>query len=79
MTQTDVREYAAHAASTDTFGRVLATARNHYLAQNLMETSQVPCGALWTPTPPAPVAPASRRRLWLFGLGRSPVSVVSPK
>jgi len=30
MTQTDVREYAAQAASTDTFGRVLACARNHH-------------------------------------------------
>jgi uncharacterized OsmC-like protein len=30
MTQTDVREYAAQAASTDTFGRVLTSARNHY-------------------------------------------------
>jgi uncharacterized OsmC-like protein len=31
MTQTDVREYAAQATSTETFGRVLASARNHYL------------------------------------------------
>jgi uncharacterized OsmC-like protein len=30
VTQTDVREYAAQAASTDTFGRVLACARNHH-------------------------------------------------
>jgi uncharacterized OsmC-like protein len=30
MTQTDVREYTAQAASTDTFGRVLACARNHH-------------------------------------------------
>lgn len=30
MTQTDVREYAAHADSTETFGRVLASARNHH-------------------------------------------------
>jgi uncharacterized OsmC-like protein len=30
MAQTDVREYAAQAASTDTFGRVLASARNHH-------------------------------------------------
>jgi uncharacterized OsmC-like protein len=30
MTQTDVREYATHAASTDVFGRVLAYARNHH-------------------------------------------------
>ena len=30
MTKTDVREYSVHAASTDTFGRVLATARNHH-------------------------------------------------
>jgi uncharacterized OsmC-like protein len=30
MAQTDVREYAVHATSTDTFGRVLTSARNHY-------------------------------------------------
>jgi len=30
MTQTDVREYAVQAASTDTFGRVLTSARNHH-------------------------------------------------
>ncbi len=30
MTQPDIREYAAHAASTDTFGRVLAYARDHH-------------------------------------------------
>jgi uncharacterized OsmC-like protein len=30
VTQTDVREYTAQAASTDTFGRVLACARNHH-------------------------------------------------
>jgi uncharacterized OsmC-like protein len=30
MTQTAVREYAAQAASTDTFGRVLASSRNHH-------------------------------------------------
>ena len=29
MADTDVREYAAQAASTDTFGRVLCSARNH--------------------------------------------------
>jgi hypothetical protein len=31
MTDTDVREYAAQAVSTDTFGRVLCSARNHHL------------------------------------------------
>jgi uncharacterized OsmC-like protein len=30
VTHTDVREYTAQAASTDTFGRVLACARNHH-------------------------------------------------
>jgi len=30
MSQTDVREYSVHAASSDTFGRVLARARNHH-------------------------------------------------
>ncbi len=30
MTDTDVREYAAQAASTDTFGRVLCSARDHH-------------------------------------------------
>jgi len=30
MTQPDVREYSVAAASTDTFGRVLARARNHH-------------------------------------------------
>ena len=30
MTDTDAREYAAQAASTDTFGRVLCRARNHH-------------------------------------------------
>ena len=29
-TTTDVREYSVHAASTNTFGRVLATARDHH-------------------------------------------------
>ena len=28
--KTDVREYSVHAASTHTFGRVLATTRNHH-------------------------------------------------
>ena len=28
--QTDIREYAAHARSTETFGRVLCSARNHH-------------------------------------------------
>ncbi|MBV8892175.1 MAG: OsmC family protein [Acidobacteria bacterium] len=31
MTESNVREYSAHAASTHTFGRVLANARDHYL------------------------------------------------
>jgi uncharacterized OsmC-like protein len=31
MAQTDVREYVAHAASTETFGRVLVTARDQHL------------------------------------------------
>jgi uncharacterized OsmC-like protein len=31
MAQTDVREYAAQAASTDTFGRVLVSARDQHL------------------------------------------------
>lgn len=30
MTQSDIREYQAQAASTDVFGRVLCSARNHY-------------------------------------------------
>jgi uncharacterized OsmC-like protein len=30
MTETDVRRYATHAASSDVFGRVLACARNHH-------------------------------------------------
>lgn len=30
MTQADIREYAAQARSTDTFGRVLCSARNHH-------------------------------------------------
>ena len=30
MAKTDVREYSVHADSTNTFGRVLATARNHH-------------------------------------------------
>ena len=30
MAQSDVREYSAQAASTDTFGRVLTSARNHH-------------------------------------------------
>jgi hypothetical protein len=30
MAQTDVREYAAQAASSGAFGRVLACARNHH-------------------------------------------------
>ncbi len=30
MATSDVREYRAQAASTDSFGRVLASARNHY-------------------------------------------------
>ena len=31
MTQSSVREYAVNAASTDTFGRVITSARNQYL------------------------------------------------
>jgi uncharacterized OsmC-like protein len=31
MAQSDVREYVAHAASTDVFGRVLCSARNHHI------------------------------------------------
>lgn len=30
MAKTDVREYSVQAASTDSFGRVLASARNHH-------------------------------------------------
>jgi uncharacterized OsmC-like protein len=30
MAQTDVRDYAVNARSTDTFGRVLCNARNHH-------------------------------------------------
>jgi len=30
MAQADIREYAAQAASTDAFGRVLTSARNHH-------------------------------------------------
>jgi len=30
MTASDVRSYAVHARSTDTFGRVLCNTRNHY-------------------------------------------------
>src|ERR1700751_1599923 len=30
MTQSDVREYEARAVSTDTFGRVMGSARNHH-------------------------------------------------
>jgi uncharacterized OsmC-like protein len=30
MSDANVHEYSAHATSTDTFGRVLATARNHH-------------------------------------------------
>ena len=30
MTQSDIREYEVKARSTDTFGRVLCSARNHY-------------------------------------------------
>jgi len=30
MTQSEVREYGAHAVSTETFGRVLGSARNHH-------------------------------------------------
>ena len=30
MTQSDLREYDAHAVSTDTFGRVIGSARNHH-------------------------------------------------
>src|SRR5215467_3370087 len=30
MAQSDIREYEARAASTDVFGRVLCSARNHY-------------------------------------------------
>ena len=31
MAQADVREYSVQAASTDTFGRVLTSTRNHHL------------------------------------------------
>ena len=30
MNETNVREYSVHAASTETFGRVLTSARNHH-------------------------------------------------
>ncbi len=30
MTRADVRQYSAQASSTDTFGRVLCTSRNHH-------------------------------------------------
>jgi uncharacterized OsmC-like protein len=30
MNESNVREYSLHAASTETFGRVLASARNHH-------------------------------------------------
>jgi uncharacterized OsmC-like protein len=30
MASSDIRRYEAHAASTDTFGRVLCSARNHH-------------------------------------------------
>ena len=30
MAQSDVREYSVQAASTDTFGRVLTSSRNHH-------------------------------------------------
>src|SRR2546425_13307430 len=46
MTDTDVREYAAQAASTDTFGRVLCSARDHDFVVDGPVQNGCPSGAI---------------------------------
>jgi uncharacterized OsmC-like protein len=46
MTDGNLREYSAHAASTDTFGRVLASARNHHFVVDGPEQNGCPGEAL---------------------------------
>jgi len=48
MSQTEVREYAARAASTDTFGRVLTSARNHHFVVD---------GPVWNRCPGEAITP----------------------
>ena len=59
MTDTDVREYAAQAASTDTFGRVLCSARNHHFVGD---------GPVQNGCPGEAINPAE---LFLSGVGRA--------
>ncbi len=46
MTPADVREYAGHAASSGTFGRVFAPARNHHLVVDGPVQNGCPAGAV---------------------------------
>jgi len=46
MTQSDMREYTVHAASTDTFGRVLTSARNHHFVVDGPVQNGCPCEAI---------------------------------
>ncbi len=46
MPQTEVREYTAHAAFTNTFGRVLASSRNHHLVVDGPEQNGCPGEAI---------------------------------
>jgi uncharacterized OsmC-like protein len=49
MTQTQVREYAAKAQSTDTFGRVMCSSRNHHFVVD---------GPVWNGCPGEAITPS---------------------
>ena len=48
MTEAEVREYAAKASSTDTFGRVMCSSRNHYFVVD---------GPVWNRCPGEAITP----------------------
>ena len=64
MAERDVREYSAQAASTDTFGRVVATARNHHLVVD---------GPMYNGCPGEAITPAE---LFLAGVATCGVELV---
>jgi len=49
MAQAEVREYAAKASSTDTFGRVMCSSRNHYFVVD---------GPVWNRCPGEAITPS---------------------
>jgi len=64
MAQADVREYSLQAASTDTFGRVLTSARNHHFVVD---------GPVQNGCPGEAITPAE---LFLAGVGCCGVELV---